>query len=668
LSSVKTMKNIFVSVVILLALAVPALAQPQSQLRPNNNPATSTLPIQIDVDIYSLDITVKPEERKIEGKADIVLRVLERNAVATFDLDKHFKVTKVTVGDVSPRYRQFEYDSTLEVDLGNSPTAADGKLTLHLEYYGLFDTADDLRNPILDRISSESAYLLYEGKWYPTNGLYKDKANMQLAVHAPAGWTVVSDVPSVGNSFASSVPSFWGTLALGKYSATTVKSGENDITVYTLKAPSQSVMPLAVAAGKILEFYGSKFGPLPSKQFHIIEAADANWTSRWSMGSLLLPTSQFRSDVDVPAFARTIARQWFPLKMSVADPVNDAWLSDGLSVFASLLYGEKNLSPAEFEEQVGKVLVKALAYEGSMTMRQAGSTDKDSLEYHSLVENKGAYVFRMLQWLIGNAKFDTLMARYVEQFQDKPVSSQAFTKLASEVYGDDLSYFFDQWVNSSGVPQLDASYQVIRLSQGKSGYDIVGQIKQDLDLFRMPVELLVETDDEPEYKRVDVVGPHSDFSVHVARKPKAGGIIIDPRKKILRMSQDIRVAVFINRGEESAAELRYNDAVDAYQQALEIDSNSSLAAFRMAEARFESGDINTAVQLFRDALNGDLKPKWLEVWAHINIGKIYDLRGGQRDRAVQEYQKAVNTGDDSYGAQAAAKEYLMTPFRQAPAN
>jgi tetratricopeptide (TPR) repeat protein len=660
------MKNAFASVVVLLALAVPALAQPQSQLRPggSTSPALTSLPPTLDVENYKIDLTVLPEEGKIEGRADIVLRVLERNAVATFDLDKHFKVTKLTVGNISPRYRQFEYDSTLEVDLGGG-AATDGAITLHVEYYGLFDAAEDRRNSVLNYVSKDSAYLLYEGKWFPTNGLYKDKAAMQLTVKAPAGWSVVADLPPSGAGFASNTPSFWGTLALGKYSATTVKSGDNDITVYTIKAPAATVSPLAAASSKILDFYTSKFGPLTSRQFHIIETPDANWTSRWSMGSLLLPTSQFRSEVDIPALARTIARQWFPLKMSIADPVNDAWLSDGMAVFASLLYGEKNLSPAEFDEQVGKVLVKALAYEGSMTMRQAGGTEKDSLEYKSLVENKGAYVFRMLQWLIGNEKFDKLMTRYVEQFKDKPVSAAAFIKLASDVHGDDLGYFFDQWVSSSGVPQLDANYQVLRV---KNGYMINGEIKQDLDLFRMPVELVIMTDDEPEYKRVDVIGPNSDFSVNSARKPKPGGIMIDPRKKILRMSPDIRVAVFINRGEESASEMRYNDAVEAYQQALELDGNSSLASFRMAEARFEGGDINTAVQLFRDSLNGDLKPKWIEVWAHINIGKIYDLRGGQRDRAVQEYQKAVNTGDDSYGAQAAAKEYLMTPFRQAPSN
>ena len=87
-----------------------------------------------------------------------------------------------------------------------------------------------------------------------------------------------------------------------------------------------------------------------------------------------------------------------------------------------------------------------------------------------------------------------------------------------------------------------------------------------------------------------------------------------------------------------------------------------------AEARFELGDVQNAAQLFRDSLEGDLKPKWLEVWAHINLGKIYDIRGGQRERATSEYQKAINTGDDSYGAQAAAREFLQTPFRQAPSN
>jgi lipopolysaccharide biosynthesis regulator YciM len=74
------------------------------------------------------------------------------------------------------------------------------------------------------------------------------------------------------------------------------------------------------------------------------------------------------------------------------------------------------------------------------------------------------------------------------------------------------------------------------------------------------------------------------------------------------------------------------------------------------------GNLQAAAQQFRDALAGSLQPRWVEVWAHINLGKLYDLRG-MRDRAVSEYQQAVNGGDDSYGAQAEAKQHLAAPFR-----
>jgi len=83
----------------------------------------------------------------------------------------------------------------------------------------------------------------------------------------------------------------------------------------------------------------------------------------------------------------------------------------------------------------------------------------------------------------------------------------------------------------------------------------------------------------------------------------------------------------------------------------------------MGEALFELGNLQAAALTFQESLNGDLKPKWVEVWAYINRGKIFDIRG-QRDRAVGEYQKAVNSGDDSYGAQGEADRLKKEPFRR----
>src|SRR5260370_17384 len=116
------------------------------------------------------------------------------------------------------------------------------------------------------------------------------------------------------------------------------------------------------------------------------------------------------------------------VKLRVKDPVGDAWLVDGMAQFASLLYFERTLSPAEAQTHIHTALVKALGYEGNTTVRQAGSLDKDTPEYHSLVQYKGAYIFRMLKWVIGDENFDKLLARYDQQLQSTPVSTETFEK------------------------------------------------------------------------------------------------------------------------------------------------------------------------------------------------------------------------------------------------
>jgi hypothetical protein len=648
------MKNVFRSVSICILLAAPLAAQPaRSQVQSD----VSDRPL-IDVESYAVEATLIPGEYLLTGKADIKLKQLDRRTYAVFDLDRRLKVSAVTIGEGEARFRQFDIDSTVEVDLSGAQFGT-GDPVVHIEYSGVLDAPDDRRDPILARVSDENAFLLYEGKWFPTNGLYKDPAQMSLKITAPPDWNIVADLPKAADGFASSQPSYWGVIAAGRYTPAESKSARSEITVHTLNASPEAVTPLAEEAGKVLDFYTETFGPAASPAFRIVEVTGANWNSRWSIGTLLLPSSQFRKDFDTAELARTIAHQWFPLKVAVKDPSADAWLVDGMAVFASLMYFEKMLSPAEAQNHIDMALVKALGYEGDTSIRDAGGMDKDSPEYHSLVEYKGGFVLRMLKWVVGDESFQKLMAEYVNKYSTTPASTEAFTQLASTVAGGDMTWFFDQWVNSSGVPEMASDWTVFR--GGAKGYKVMGTIKQDLDLFRMPVELQVVTDGEPEYARVDVSGEASEFEILAERKPKS--IVIDPRKRILRMSDDIRVSVLINRGEEFANQGQYNDAIDEYQKAVDIDRLNSLALFRMAEALFELGNLQAAAQEFRQAINGDLKPKWVEVWAYLNLGKIYDIRG-DRERAMGEYRKAVSTGDDSFGAQGEAEKFLKEPFRR----
>ena len=71
-----------------------------------------------------------------------------------------------------------------------------------------------------------------------------------------------------------------------------------------------------------------------------------------------------------------------------------------------------------------------------------------------------------------------------------------------------------------------------------------------MDTFRMPVDLKIETEGNPEQKRMEVVGTSSEFSVDTFGKPK--NVIIDPDNRVLRFKPGVRVAVAIRRGEQFA--------------------------------------------------------------------------------------------------------------------
>ena len=88
---------------------------------------------------------------------------------------------------------------------------------------------------------------------------------------------------------------------------------------------------------------------------------------------------------------------------------------------------------------------------------------------------------------------------------------------------------------------------------------------------------------------------------------------------------------------------------------------SSLARYCVAEFLLEKHNYQASVNAYRDSLAGDGNPTWTKAWSHIQIGKIFDITG-QRERAVAQYQSAIQTGDNTDGAIKQARELLAHPF------
>jgi len=95
-------------------------------------------------------------------------------------------------------------------------------------------------------------------------------------------------------------------------------------------------------------------------------------------------------------------------------------------------------------------------------------------------------------------------------------------------------------------------------------------------------------------------------------------------------------------------------------KALEVNKNSSLAHYRVAEVFFLQKNYQASANAYRESLNGDGEPRWTEVWSHLQLGKIFDVTG-QRDRAVNEYRQALQTNDNTQARSTSADATCKNP-------
>jgi tetratricopeptide (TPR) repeat protein len=258
---------------------------------------------------------------------------------------------------------------------------------------------------------------------------------------------------------------------------------------------------------------------------------------------------------------------------------------------------------------------------------------------------------------MGDEAFRKTLRTMAQQYAWKSISTDQFQRLAEGVSKQELTYFFAQWVSSTGVPQFKRTWAVYKLPKG---YQVVGKVQQDLDIFRMPVEIRVMCQgSKPVNERVEMVGTTADFTINTRTKPLR--VLVDPASRLLKYDDKTKYQVELARADQLVQQQAYLEAIKQYQAVLDLNKNSSLAHYRLGEVHFKLRNYNAAMEEFRRALDGDLDPKWIEVWAHLELGKIFDA-SGQRDRALNEYQRALQTNDNTQGALDEANRHVQKPY------
>ncbi len=400
------------------------------------------------------------------------------------------------------------------------------------------------------------------------------------------------------------------------------------------------------------------FGQPESPILNLVELPDDAVSATWAPEIAAIAGSRIAARNAQRLLSNTIAHQWWGGEVSPAT-LNDAWITNGMSRYAELMYLEDSAGKTAFQSAITDVSAGALAYD-TVPLTSLGRLDPYSPQFQSMTLEKGAMVFHMLRWEMGDDVFQKFLRAVLSQYTDKPIRSSDLEAVAEAQSNLQLTPFFSQWIDGTGAPNFGDKYTVFRLGNNK-GFRTIGAITQDLDLFRMPVELRIETDGKTEIRRIVVSGNESQFSVETFGRPRR--ITIDPENWLLKSTPDLAVRVAVLRGQQQVAQGDLSAALIEYQKALDANKNSSLATYRIGEIFFMQRNYQSAANSFRDALRGDGDPKWVEVWSHIELGRIFDLTG-QRDRAVNEYRLAVQTNDNTQGAVNEARALMQKPYKR----
>jgi len=144
--------------------------------------------------------------------------------------------------------------------------------------------------------------------------------------------------------------------------------------------------------------------------------------------------------------------------------------------------------------------------------------------------NKSAYLFLMLNDLLGQDAFDRGIKLFWERYRFKRAGWADLRSEFEAASHQDLSAFFQQWVERRGAPSLRLEDASVRRSGG--GYELTIRIGQGEPLYRLEVPVMVETAAGTVMRKITLNGPDSVANLTFDAEPRQ--VAVDPDYRLFR--------------------------------------------------------------------------------------------------------------------------------------
>lgn len=657
-----------------------------------------------------LELRIDDQRESVQGTATITLSPLNDD-FRHFELDaselrvasvKLLAVERRETGNLLRPATEFsarlEFEThpdrlVVELDRGY---ARDEQLTVAITYAcsprkGLFFIKPDEAYPnkphqIWSQGENEDAHW-----WFPCHDVTNQKMTTELVVTVNAKYFALSNGELLGVrdnqhegtrtfhwSQAQPHPAYLVTVVVGEYEQ--IKDNYKDLPVdyYVYKDRVAAGQKLFANTPKMIELFEQRFGyNYPYAKYAQILVDDFLFgamenTSASTFTDRCLLDAQAELDINYDDIvAHELAHQWWGDLVTCKD-WTQIWLNESFATYSEYLWREHSRGLDEARFVIFQDFLTYLREDWTSHRRPIDCRryrfSEELMDRHAY--EKGACVLDMLRWTLGDDGFFRSLAHYLKKFEFGVAETNDFKVAIEEATGQNLFWFFDQWLHSAGYPELEVSYEwqreqkLLRVSVKQTQENE----EEQTPVFRFPVEIeittieageIIETERRHSY-RVEVTKAEQEFYFPCEAKPRM--VLFDKGHRIFKLMNFPK----------SAQELGYQlskavDVMDRVRAARELaafkgdETISALSAALTGEDFFGvrmaaaislgeiGGDTARTVLTQRYKAESDSRVRRVCVWA----------LGNFKDEAATDFLREVSQKDESYFTTVAAIRALL---------
>ncbi len=462
---------------------------------------------KIDVTYYGLDIKVTYSPQYISRSVISNIKV-DTDSINSckLDLRNELSVDSILLNGTTTSFSHSNNQINIDLD---KTYLQDEIFSLQIFYqgvpgssgFGSFEFSTHNGNPVIWTLSEPYG----APDWFPCKDTPADKADSSDV------WITVADnlIPVSNGTLEGIINNSDGThtyhwknhspiaqylisLAISNYQQydTYFHYGESDsmvITHYVFPESFNSIKQYLDETDDMISVFSERYGLYP-----FINEKYGHAEMLWG-GAMEHQTCTSMGFWGTGVVSHELAHQWYGDKITCKD-WHHIWLNEGFATYSEAVYLEAKNGSSSYNSQIQSEMDYAKTAQGSIWVRNISEVWEifDGARSYA----KGACVLHMLRGIVGDSTFFDIMRAY----SDDPnvaydvATTEDFQAVAENVSGQDLDYFFQEWIYGENYPKYSIHWSKTHLADEMYQVDInITQNNTKSSYFTMPVKINVTT-------------------------------------------------------------------------------------------------------------------------------------------------------------------------------